>query len=118
MSICCLLGSAGAQQNLRSIFSPAVIKELYPDAPSAIYCDSRAYENGHAPLAEAFAAARPLWRELNAEATPPMKGDSFAIALIADQVSRSVVLCWCVCVFESCCVCVCVCVCMSSFSPF
>jgi hypothetical protein len=115
MSICCLLGSAGAQQNLRSIFSPAVIKELYPDAPSAIYCDSRAYENGHALLAEAFAAARPLWRELNAEATLPIKGDSFAIALIADQVA-DLWCCVCVCLCSS--HVLCVCVCMSSFSPF
>ena len=62
-----------------------VIKELYPDPPSAIYVDSTSYENGHAPLADAFARSKPIWNTMNAKATLPTAGTHFPVAFIADQ---------------------------------
>jgi len=68
-----------------SVYTPRTIKKLYPAAPSAIYTDSSLFENGHAPLTDAFAASRPLFEAMNARAVAPTSGTSFPVAFIADQ---------------------------------
>jgi len=47
--------------------------------------DSAGYENGHSPLAEAFARSKPHWSAMNARAFIPAAGTSFPVAFIADQ---------------------------------
>jgi hypothetical protein len=68
-----------------SLYTPEVIKKLYPDKPSAIYTDSSLFEHGHVPLVDAFAASRPLFQNLNALSIAPTSGTSFPVAFIADQ---------------------------------
>ena len=53
--------------------------------PDAAYVDDAPFENGHGPLAEAFATQKASWAAMNAKATPPAEGKEFMLALIADQ---------------------------------
>ena len=56
----CIFGSPQAQEELRKLY-PSPVRAAaggpkHGGAPSAAYVDDAPFENGHAPLAEAFAA--------------------------------------------------------------
>mmetsp|Transcript_10761 Transcript_10761/g.18448 ORF Transcript_10761/g.18448 Transcript_10761/m.18448 type:complete len:412 (-) Transcript_10761:213-1448(-) len=57
----------------------------FPPESASAYLNDSTSENGHALLAEKFAADRPAFDAMAAKAVAPAEGTSFAVALIADQ---------------------------------